>query len=382
MRDSYLPFGRPDLTEAEIDAVARVMRSGWIGMGHEVLAFETELAAYAGAKEAVAVSSCTAALFLALKELGVGPGDEVIVPSYTWCSSANAALYLGARPVFCDIDAETYNVTAATITAKLSPRTKAVVVVHIGGLAAPVEAIAAALPPGLAIVEDAAHAIGAFYANGQPVGSSGNMVCFSFYANKNLTSAEGGAILLNDADAARRLRSWRLHGLDVDAWARFTEPKKLKLSGLSELGYKMNFTDLQAAIARVQLARLPEMQAKRLLVAQTYARRLAAAPLPLRPQHGLGTTAHAHHLALTHVPFDQLSIDRDGLLVALRAQNLGATIHYAPLHAMPLYGQEAAGLPVTADLGRNSVSLPMSATMLEDDAHQVADALISILAAA
>src|SRR5688572_327450 len=173
-RPDFLAFGRPHFSETEIEAVTRVMRSGWVGMGEETIAFERELAAAVGAPYVVTVNSCTSALFLSLLASNVGPGDEVICPSLTWCSTANAALYLGARPVFCDVDPDTLCITPESVSSRLTPRTKAVVAVHMGGLTVDIEALRAALPAHITIVEDAAHALGAAYANGRPVGSAGN----------------------------------------------------------------------------------------------------------------------------------------------------------------------------------------------------------------
>src|SRR3989454_9151534 len=229
-RREYLPFGRPNFSDQEIAAVTRVLRAGWVGMGPETIAFERELADYVGAPHVVAVNSCTSALFLSLLVNGVGPGDEVICPSLTWCSTANAALYLGARPVFCDVDADTLCVTREHVLTKVTSKTKAVMVVHFGGFAVDVGALRAALPPSVAIVEDAAHALGAKFKDGRPVGSSGNLTCFSFYANKNLSTGEGGAIALSDAKKAERLRSLRQHGMPVDAWRRFSHPKSIIMS--------------------------------------------------------------------------------------------------------------------------------------------------------
>src|SRR5581483_9213965 len=222
-RSTYLPFGRPNFGDEEVAAVGRVLRSGWVGMGPETAAFEEELATAIGVPHVVTVNSCTSALFLSLLCSGVGSGDEVIVPSLTWISTANAARYLGATPVFCDIDADTLCVTPATIRARLTPRTKAVVVVHLGGLAVDVTAIRQAIPAHIALIEDAAHAFGSTLADGRPVGSSGNSTCFSFYANKNLSTGEGGAIALSDAAVADRLRSLRMHALPRDAWNRYID---------------------------------------------------------------------------------------------------------------------------------------------------------------
>lgn len=377
-RRSYLPFGQPDFSAAEIAAVTRVMHSGWVGMGPETIAFENELAAATGAPEVVTLSSCTAALHLSLHALGIGPGDEVVCPSLTWCSTANAALYRGARPVFCDIDPHTLCVSAETVRAALSPRTRAVMVVHFGGLAVDVAALREVLPPQVAIVEDAAHAFGSRHADGRPVGSSGNPCCFSFYANKCLSTGEGGAVALADPRLAAHLRSLRQHGLDADAWRRFTEPDKVLMAHVVELGYKANYTDLQAAIGRVQLARQAEFAARRRAVAAIYERELAG--LPLRLQAGVSAPGHSLHLFVVVLDANA-PMRRDRLLVEMRRRLLGATLHYEPLHLMPLYmaGAAAPSLPHTEAVAERILTLPIGARVSDDDAHEVAAALRELL---
>lgn len=351
-------------------------------MGKETIAFEKELAVYTGSRHTVAVNSCTSALHLALLVNGVGTGDEVIVPSLTWCSSANAALYVGAKPVFCDIDPHTLCLTSALVLARLSRRTKAVVVVHFGGYAVDVRALRRALPNRVLIVEDAAHALGATYPNGQPVGSSGNLVCFSFYPNKNLATAEGGAIALNNAKTADRLRSLSQHALPVNAWKRFTHAKTVFLSGdLSELGFKMNFTDLQAAIARVQLRRQLEFARRRLQIARHYLRRLRALQPRLSFQAGITAAGHARHLFVILLPPKHPGLPlRDDLLQALRLRNIGATIHYAPLHYMPLYRHNRRVLlPATERVYGGIMTLPISASMTLKEVDYVCDHLVQLL---
>ena len=370
IRADYLPFGRPNFSADEIAAVTRVLRSGWVGMGGETIAFEEELGAFLEAPHVVTVSSCTSALFLSLLALGIGPGDEVICPSLTWCATANAALYVGAKPVFCDVDPGTWCVTPELIADKLTARTKAVIPVHYGGLAIDVDAIRAVLPPGVAIVEDAAHALGARYADGRPVGSSGNMVCFSFYANKNLSTGEGGAIALFDEELANRLRSLRQNAMPVDAWKRFSHSRSLPSIELSELGYKMNYTDLQASLGRVQLKRQPEFHARRLAIARHYCDRLCSLGLPVSVQRDVVHPNHARHLFA--ILLGDQRVSRDELLLALRARNIGASIHYAPLHRMPLYdaGRQPA-LPNTEQVCRRNMTLPISASMSVEDADYV-----------
>lgn len=382
VRQDYLAFGRPNFSEDEIAAVVRIMRSGWIGQGNETAAFEQELSRYIGTSDVITVNSCTSALFLALKVAGIGEGDEVIVPSLTWCSTANAALYLGAEPVFCDVDPHTLNVTADTVSRCITRKTRAAIVVHFGGLAVDVAKVQQALPDNVQLIEDAAHALGSRYSDGRMVGSAGNLTCFSFYANKNLSTAEGGAIAVGQRALADRLRSLRLHALPADAWKRFINPKVTLTAGVEELGYKMNYTDLQAGIGRVQLARLDEMQGVRTMIARRYSERLRnVAGVSL--QQDLLSDGHARHLFVTlldksHLAARQLS--RDSVLQELRGRNIGASVHYHPLHLMPLYAKSPTeSLPVTEAISSQALTLPISASMSTTDADYVVDHLMNIL---
>jgi dTDP-4-amino-4,6-dideoxygalactose transaminase len=380
VRPEFLAFGRPSFSSEEIAAVTRVLESGWVGMGEETIAFERELAEYIGAPHVVTVNSCTSALFLSLVALDIQPNDEVICPSLTWCSTANAALYLDARPVFCDVDPQTLCVTPDTVMRHVTPRTRAVMAVHMGGLGVDVTALREALPPHVAIVEDAAHAIGARYREGGQVGSSGNLTCFSFYANKNLSTGEGGAIALSDRTIADRLRSLRQHGLSADAWKRFTHPEAALVPRIEELGYKMNFTDLQAAIGRVQLRRQGELAAKRLAIVTRYLDALT----PMRPalefQRHVLDVAHARHLLVATLPTAALRLSRNDILLALRRRNIGASVHYRPLHTMTVY--QATGrvsLPHTEALADRIMTLPVSVTMTAADVDYVVEQLADVL---
>ena len=356
-----------------------MLRSAWVGMGPEVAAFERELGEFVGASVAT-VSSCTAGLHLILSAIGVGPGDEVICPSLTWCSSANAALYLGADVVFADVDPDTLCVTPESVAAAVSGRTKAVVVVHFGGLAADVAGIRDAMPDGVTVVEDAAHALGAAYADGRPVGSSGNPTAFSFYANKNLSTAEGGAVATTDPDLLHAVRGLRQHGYEDNAWKRFSDPAKVSLDPLRTLGFKANYTDLQAAVGRVQLARFPRLQERRRDVAVYYEDRLRDAPLPLRTQSDVTADAHARHLFTVLLPLEEMNCGRDEILLSLREDGIGATVHYTPLHRMPLYAACRRGdLTQTDFVGDRVMTLPISATVTPADAQRVCDRLFARL---
>ena len=373
-RRDFLPFGKPNFGMDEIAAVTRVLQSGWVGMGPETITFEQELAACVKAPYVVTVNSCTSALFLSLLVSGVSRGDEVICPSLTWCSTANAALYLGAKPVFCDIDPETLCLTPKQVRAKITSRTKAVIAVHFGGLAIDVHALRDALPKRVSLIEDAAHAFGARFADGMPVGSSGNLTCFSFYANKNLSTGEGGGIALFDRRKAERLQSLRQHALPLNAWKRFTHARTLLLSNpLRELGYKMNYTDLQAAIGRVQLARRGELDRIRLNLALRFVDGLKAVSPLIQTQREITHPYHARHLFVVQLPLEHMRKNRDDIVLALRKKNIGASIHYAPLHRMPLYGgsRKPARLPVTDRVAERIMTLPISASMTFDDAEDV-----------
>ena len=380
MKEEYLAFGTPDFTDAEINAVARVMRSGWVGMGQETIAFERELSEYIGAPEVVTVNSCTSALFLALLVEGIGPGDEIIVPSLTWCATANAALYLGATPVFCDVDPQSMCVTPETIAVKITPCTKAVIVVHYGGYAIDVDALRTSLPANIVIIEDAAHALGAVHRNGKRVGASGNTVCFSFYANKNLSTADGGAIALFNSDKAEHLRCLRMSGLESNAWSRYIKPSTAFVAEVAELGYKMNFTDLQAAIGRVQLQRLGDMALARKAVAEHYRKTIVNAGLDISFQSQTFDTNHARHLLVGFFDPKKTGICRDDLLLALRDLNIGASIHYRPLHDQPLYYKDGqAALPVTERLAEQIMTLPIGARMTLDDVSYVVNHLAKLI---
>ena len=374
-RKQYLPFGKPNFSRREIAAVSRVLRGGWIGMGPLVQEFERALSNAVEAPFVVTVNSCTSALFLALKLHGVGPGDDVVVPSLTWCSTANAALYLGATPVFCDVDPATLCATPDTVAEALTRRTKAVIIVHFGGRSVDTAAMRAVLPPSTVLVEDAAHAFGGRYPNGRPVGSSGNSVCFSFYANKNLSTGEGGALALFDEAMAQRALSLRQHGLHADAWKRYCNPSTFMPGDVDEVGYKMNFTDLQAAIGLVQLERQPFFSRRRLGIARHYTKALRTLAAQLEPLEGQTSPFHARHLFVVRDLHDGPE-SRNALFLELRRRNVGVSLHYSPLHRMSVYHPFATRrLPATDGAADRILTLPISSSMTTEDAAYVIEAL-------
>ncbi len=356
------------------------MRSGWVGMGPETIAFENELAIFTNAPEVVTVNSCTSALFLALLVEGVGAGDEVIVPSLTWRSTANAALYVGATPVFCDVDYSSMCMSPENIIAKLSVKTKAVIVVHYGGYAVDVIKLRRLLPENVIIIEDSAHALGSTYQNGANMGSSGNLTCFSFYANKNVSTAEGGAIALFDTAKAERLRSLRMSGMSSNAWSRYINPNIHSEKEMEELGYKMNYTDLQAAIGRVQLKRFHSMAKVRKTIALEYKKKFEEEGVDIPFQSCALDESHARHLLVGRINKKNIGVSRDYLFTELRSRNIGVSIHYQPLHMQPIYSRsDAINLPVTEHLYSEIMTLPISACMTLDDVNYVTKSIASVI---
>ena len=378
--EKLIPFGRPSFTEEEIDAVARVMRSGWIGMGNEVVCFENELAEYIGVKNVVTVDSCTSALYLSLLASGIGKGDEVIVPSMTWCSTANAVIYCGAQPVFCDINSETLCSGTDDILKQVTSKTKAVIILHYGGYAVDINELRRNLPDHICIIEDAAHAFGSIYPDGTKVGSSGNLTCFSFYANKNLSTGEGGAICLNDHNKTEILKSLRQLGMPSNSWKKYLYPNENTKQEVQQLGYKMNYIDLHACIGRVQLQRFNAMQQIRQGIVNKYLTALSQFSPPLVFQKGIEKAEHSKHLLVLQLPIQELSLTRDEILVALRKMNVGAGIHYMPLHLMEFYRKnyKASSLPNCEMAYKKIITLPISSSMTESDIDVVVKILREI----
>ncbi|MBN1992345.1 MAG: DegT/DnrJ/EryC1/StrS family aminotransferase [Anaerolineae bacterium] len=384
VRDTFLVFGAPCLGEEEIQEVVVTLRSGWIGTGPKTQQFEQAFAEYVGAPYALAVSSCTAALHLSLLAKGVGPGDEVITTPLTFAATANVIVHCGARPVFVDIQPDTLNINPELIPAAVSPRTKAIIPVHFGGLPVELNAVRAAVGD-IPIIEDAAHAIGSRY-QGQRIGAHGNLTCFSFYANKNLTTAEGGIITFSEGNLYNRLMVLRLHGLDVDAWKRY-QKKGIAHSELLEAGYKYNLTDLQASLGLHQLAKVEAFLARRETIARFYDRSFADLPGVTRQWRPDNIQKHRHGLHLYVLIFDpvQFAASRDEIVTALRAENIGAGVHYTALHQETFYRHllqlSDGAYPMAEHIGANVLSLPLTPGMTDQDAQDVVDATYKVLEA-
>jgi len=382
MRNSFLPYCLPFIGEEEIAEVADSLRSGWVTTGPKVKRFEQEFAAYVGAKHAIAVNSCTAALHTSLSALGVGPGDEVIVPTLTFCATANVVVHLGATPVIVDVDRDFYISTEALIRA-IGPRTKAIIPVHYAGQACSLgEILAIAGSYGIPVVEDAAHAAGASY-DGVKIGSHGRAVCFSFYAIKNMTTGEGGMITTNDDDLAAHIRRLSLHGMSRDAWKRYTEAGSWYYEVL-EPGYKYNMTDIQAALGIHQLRRLDGFTRRRQEIAALYDEAFSNLPEIFLPPRLPGRD-HTFHLYPIRLDEDLLQLNRSEFIDELRARNIGASVHFIPLHRHPLYreryGYRPEQFPVCEEIYQGLLSLPLYPSMTDQDAADVIEAVRDIVAA-
>lgn len=382
-RATFLPFALPHITQAEIDEVVDSMRSGWITGGPKTKRFEQEFADVVGAPHAVALSSATAALHLALDALGVGPGDEVIVPVYTFSATASVVIHCGARPVFVDVDPVANNMDPARLEAAITPKTKAIMVVHFAGLPAdmdPILAIARARQ--LPIVEDAAHAFPARY-RGRMVGNIGDITCFSFYATKTLATGDGGMLTTANAEYARRVALMALHGMNRDAWKRYTAEGSWYYEIL-DAGFKYNMTDVAAAMGLHQLARRDWLLGRRQAIAARYTRAFADLP-ELETPPNPGHEDHAWHLYALRIRPERLTIGRDDFIKRLSEARIGTSVHFIPLHLFPLYRDrydlKADDFPVALGSYQREISLPIYPGMSEDDVEDVVAAVTDVVAA-
>ncbi|WP_079053976.1 DegT/DnrJ/EryC1/StrS family aminotransferase [Streptomyces graminilatus] len=373
MSTDRIPVMIPWLGEEEAKAASDAVLSGWVAQGPRVAAFEKAFAERVGAEHGIAVSSCTTALHLALVALGLGPGDEVIVPSLSFIATANAVRYVGAEPVFADVDPATGNLTTATVDAVRTPRTKAVLAVHQGGVPADVHGLRAACADwDLPLVEDAACAIGSTV-GGKPVGQGALIAAWSFHPRKLVTTGEGGMITTDDAEWAARLRRLREHGMNASAAERHSSSKPV-LESYLEVGYNYRMTDVQAAIGLVQLGKLDAMIARRRELAARYDALLRDVPglTPVRdPGHGQSNFQSYWVLLAEDFP-----VGRDDLLAALAEAGVSARRGIMASHLEPAYeGHPSAPLPVTERISRDSLILPLFHTLTEAQQDRVVAAL-------
>lgn len=371
---SFLPFSRPALGEEELAAVQAVFASGWITTGPQNAALEQAFCQLTDNQHAIAVSSATAGMHVTLMALGIQPGDEVITPSLTWVSTLNIITLLGATPVMIDVDRDNLMVSAEQIEAAITPRTRAIVPVHYAGAPADIDALrAVSARHNIPLIEDAAHAVGCYY-KGRHVGQQGTAI-FSLHAIKNITCAEGGIVVTDDAQLADRLRSLKFHGLGVDAYDRHTHGRKPQAEVIMP-GFKYNLPDINAAIALVQLQKLPAINARRQAIAERYLRELADTPLlplvqPAWPHQ------HAWHLFIIRVDETRCGISRDALMEQLKIHDIGTGLHFRAAHTHKYYRERypQLSLPATEWNSERICSLPLFPDMLDDDVTRVIAAL-------
>ena len=381
MRAEFLVFGSPLIGDEEIAEVVACLRSGWVGPGPKVQQFEGMLADYVGVGQVRCLSSCTAALMLALQVLGVGAGDEVLVPTMTFVAPANAVEHVGATPVLIDAEPGTGLIDLDAAEAAITSATRAIMPVHLAGRPVDIDRLNGLRDRyGLAVVEDAAHAIGAEW-RGDRIGSHGNLTAFSFYVTKNITTVEGGALATEDPEIAARVERLALHGLSLGAWARFSD-QGFRHYEVVEPGFKFNMTDLQAAIGLHQLSHLDAWIDRRAQLWERYEELLSGLPLatPLPAADG---TRHARHLyqVLLH---PEAPLTRNELLEALNARGIGTGVHYRAVHLHPYYRDRYAlapeRFPCATAISEQTISLPLSPKVTDADQEDVVSALRELLA--
>jgi dTDP-4-amino-4,6-dideoxygalactose transaminase len=380
----FLPFALPEIGDEEILEVVDCLRSGWVTSGPKTRQFEQEFGAYlGGAVETVSVNSATAGLHLALEALGIGPGDEVILPTMTFTATAEVVRYLGARPVLVDVDPTTLNLEAATVEAAVTARTKAVIPVHYAGLACDMDAIlSVAAAHGLRVIEDAAHAFPTVYKD-RLVGTLGSdATVFSFYANKTMTTGEGGMVVTRDPALAARVRLMRIHGIKQDAFARYTSTTPAWFYEVVAAGFKYNLTDIAAAIGIQQLRKIDRFLGRRQELARGYAEGLKGLPLQLPPDAPAGSS-HAWHLYVVRLTA-AAPLARDELIGRLAECGIGTSVHFIPLHRHP-YWRDSCGLspeqfPVAEASYQSILTLPLYTRMSDADQQRVIAALRELLA--
>jgi dTDP-4-amino-4,6-dideoxygalactose transaminase len=380
----FLPFALPEIGDEEIAEVVDTLKSGWVTTGPKARRFEQDFAAFLGQPgiEAIAVNSATAGLHLALEAIGIQPGDEVITTTHTFTATAEVVRYLGADVKLVDIDPATLNIDPAAIEAAITPKTKAIIPVHYAGLAVDMAAILdIARRHNLKVVEDAAHALPSTHA-GQLIGTlASDATVFSFYANKTITTGEGGMLVTRNPAIAARAKVMRLHGINRDAFDRFTAKVPSWYYEIVAPGFKYNLTDIAAALGIHQLKRAHAFQQKRTQLAALYNELLADLPLILPPQAQPGEL-HSWHLYVLRLA-DGAPIGRDALIEALYAAGIGCSVHYIPLHLHPYwrerYDLQAADFPHSQHAYERMLSLPLYTRMTEADVRRVVAALRAAL---
>lgn len=383
MNNKFLPFSFPEIGQEEIDEVVDSLKSGWITTGPKAKKFEQDFAEYLGGNvEAIAINSATAGLHLALEAIGIGPGDEVIVPTYTFTTTAEVVRYLGADPIFVDSCDDTLNMDPAKFEAAITNKTKAVIPVHFAGLACDMDTIISiARKHDLKVVEDAAHAFPTNY-NGKLIGTlDTDATVFSFYANKTMTTAEGGMLVSKHPDIIARAKVMRLHGISRDAFDRYQSKTPAWFYEVIEPGFKYNMPDISAAIGIHQLKRINDFQVKREFMAQYYNDKLKNLPLIL-PVDAKDNNQHAWHLYPIRLT-DSVTISRDDFILEMSKRNIGCSVHFIPLHKHPVwrdkYNLTPEQFPVAENNFQRIISIPLYTAMTREDQDRVITAITEII---
>jgi len=382
VKKPFLPFALPEIGEEEINEVIDSLRSGWLSTGPKTKRFEEDFTAYlGGGLHSIAVNSATAGLHLAVEALGVGPGDEVIVPTHTFTATAEVVRYMGADPVIVDVERDSYCLDPALVERAIGPKTKAMIPVHYGGLAANMKALREiAKRRGITIIEDAAHALPTL-SDGALVGTlDTDCAVFSFYATKTIATGEGGMLVTRNAELAKRARVMRLHGIDRDAFDRYTSKKPSWYYEVIAPGFKYNMTDIAAAIGIQQLKKADRFHQRRLELARRYDAALKDLPLSLPPRGEMN--AHAWHLYVVSLEAGA-PLRRDELIAKAYERGIGLSVHYIPLHRQPYwrdrYRLEPGTFPVSENLFQNGFSLPLYTRMSDADQDRVIEVLRDLL---
>jgi perosamine synthetase len=384
VKEQIIPFHSADVGEEEAQAAAEVIRSGWLTMGPKTIEFEQKFASYVGAKHAIGVSSCTAALHLALDAIGLKQGDEVLVPTTTFTSTAEVVCYFKAKPVLVDIDAVSLCMDPVDAERRITQKTRAVIPVHYAGQPCNMDAIQdMAKRHGLRVIEDAAHSLPASY-HGVRVGAISELTAFSFYATKTLTTGEGGMVTTDNDDLATRMRMMRLHGIGRDAWKRYSAEGSWFYEVL-DTGFKYNLTDIQSAIGIVQLAKCDQMRDARVKIAHRYSAAFAPERALQTPTVSEGCESAWHVYAL-RLNLEELSITRSEMIEKLKERGIGTSVHFIPLHMHPYYknayGYREEDFPVASQQYQRYLSLPIFPGMTESQIDYVIENVLEIIRSA
>lgn len=380
-KDNFLVFGSPMIEDAEIQEVVHSLKSGWLGTGPKVAQFENDFKAYKNASHAVAVNSCTAALHLSMLAAELEPSDEVITTPLTFCATVNTIIHAGATPVLTDVDPMTMNIDPEQVEVRITSKTKAIIAVHFAGRPCDMDALCLiAKRHNLKLIEDCAHAIETEY-KGRKAGTIGDFGCFSFYVTKNIVTGEGGMILCRQEHDASRIKVLALHGMSKDAWKRFGD-EGYKHYYVTECGFKYNMMDLQGAIGLHQLKRVDKYWQRRQEIWQRYNDAFADLPIEL-PASPEVNTRHAYHLYTVLIDETKTGLSRDEFLNRMTAENIGVGVHYLSIPEHPYYQQKftwkLSDYPVATKIGRQTVSLPLSAKLTDSDVDDVIKAVKKVL---